>query len=122
MATAAFFLNPTIGTQFTVTGREAGQTSLHGKPTLDYIERIDGYTIQRPIPVKYQEASDTDIEASFEEANIAISGNSRQDAYQALIEEILTAFDDWSADESALGPGPRRQLAVLRGYIAKATP
>jgi hypothetical protein len=95
---------------------------LRGRSNLDVIERIDGYTVRRPIPVKYTEASDTDIEASFEEANIAISGNSRQDAYQALIEEILTAFDDWSVGESALGPGPRRQFAVLRSYLAKATP
>jgi hypothetical protein len=122
MATAAFLFNPSVGSLFTVTVGGTSEIPLYGSPKFDYIDRIEGYTIRRPIPVKYEVASDTDVEASFEDANIAISGNSRQDAYQALIEEILTAFDDWSADESALGPGPRKQLAVLRNYIAKATP
>ena len=82
------------------------EISIYGRTNLDLIERIAGYTILRPIPVTYEEMSDTDVQAGFEPANIAISGTSRQDAYQSLIEELVTAFDDWSADESALGPGP----------------
>lgn len=63
------------------------------------------------------ERADFGYEASFHEANFAASGITRQDAYQALEAEILDAFDDWTADESALGPGPRQQLAVLKEYI-----
>jgi hypothetical protein len=121
MATAVFF-NVPIDTRFPLPANATKENALYGKPTLEYISRIEGYRVLRPIPVTYEEMSDTDVQASFEAANIAISGNSRQDAYQALIEEILTAFDDWSADESALGLGPRQQLAVLRNYIAQATP
>jgi hypothetical protein len=121
MSTAVFFKVP-VDTQFVVTADGTRENALYGKPTLEYINQIEGYRVLRPIPVTYEEMSDTDIQTSFEAANMAISGNSRQDAYQALIEEILTAFDDWSAEESALGPGPRKQLAVLRSYLAKATP
>jgi hypothetical protein len=80
----------------------------------------DTYEVLRPLKIKYQHTDEGFI-ASFPEANIAISGVSRQDAYQALVVEILDAFDDWSADESALGLGPRQQQAVLRKHIAKAT-
>jgi len=121
MATAAFF-NVPIGARFVITAGGTRENSLLSRPTLEHIDHIEGYRVLRPIPVTYEEMSDTDVQASFEAANIAISGISRQDAYQALIEEILMAFDDWSADESALGPAPRQQLAVLKTYLGKATP
>lgn len=85
-----------------------------------HIDRFedDGYRILRPITIQF-ERSGFGYVASFLEANIAVSGITRQDAYQALEIEILDAFDDWTADESALGPGPRQQLAVLRQYIER---
>jgi hypothetical protein len=121
-STALFFWHPPSESEFKITLGGTSETSLFGKPSVDYIDRVEGYFILKRIPVKYEEADDTDIEAIFEEANIAISGISRQDAHQALVENILTAFDDWSANENALGPGPKKQLAVLKTYIAKATP
>jgi len=66
--------------------------------------------------------SDDEVHAQFTEANFAVSGISRQDAFQAITEEMLAAFDDWAADESKLGPGPKQQLAVLRQYLGKGTP
>lgn len=83
---------------------------------------VEGYVVNQPIRITYEEISDSEIEARFAEANFAVSGTSRQDAFQALTDEILAAFDDWSADESKLGPGPRQQLAVLRKYLGKGTP
>jgi hypothetical protein len=83
---------------------------------------IEGYVVNQPIRISYEEISDSEVQARFAEANFAVSGTSRQDAFQALTEEILTAFDDWSADESKLGPGPRQQLAILRKYLGKGTP
>jgi len=83
---------------------------------------VEGYVVKQPIRITYEEISDSEVQARFAEANFAVSGTSRQDAFQALTEEILAAFDDWSADESLLGPGPMRQLAVLRQYFGKKTP
>ena len=82
---------------------------------------VEGYVVNQPIRITYEEISDCEIQARFAEANFAVSGTSRQDAFQALTEEILAAFDDWSADESKLGPGPKQQLAVLRKYLGKGT-
>jgi hypothetical protein len=119
MATAAFFSVPT-GARFTVTVVQSAEVSLYSQTRLDRIERLEGYRVLRPIPVVYEIASDTDVEARFDDANIAMSGNSRLDARQALVEEMLSTFDDYTADEAALGPGPKQQLALLRTYIAKA--
>ncbi len=71
-----------------------------------------------PINVKY-ERLDGGYTASFVQANIAVSGITKSEARDALIDEILDAFDDWSADESALGVGPRQQLVILKNYIAR---
>ncbi len=83
---------------------------------------MEGYIVNRPIRISYEEISDSEVQARFAEVNFAVSGTSRQDAFQALIEEILAAFDDWNANESILGPGPRQQLVVLRKYLGKGTP
>ena len=92
-------------------------------PAEDIIEGgVEGYLVKQPIRIFYDEVSDSEVVASFAEANFAVAGTSRQDAFQALIEEVLGAFDDWSADESALGPGPLQQLSVLKKYLGKGTP
>ena len=92
-------------------------------PAEDIIEGgVEGYFVQQPIRITYDEISDSEVVASFAEANFSVSGTSRQDAFQALVEEVLAAFDDWSADESRLGPGPIQQLAVLKKYLGKGTP
>jgi hypothetical protein len=82
---------------------------------------LEGYVVKQPIRITHEDVSDSEVQAQFAEANFAVSGTSRQDAFQALTEEMLAAFDDWSADESKLGPGPARQLAVLRTYLGKET-
>jgi hypothetical protein len=78
----------------------------------------DGYRLLKPITVEYTRAGSGYV-ASFPAANIAVSGTTKVDARQALEVEILDAFDDWTSDESALGMGPRQQLAVLKQYIAR---
>jgi hypothetical protein len=78
----------------------------------------DDHRLLRPITVRF-ERSGRGYVARFDEANFAISGTTKQDAFQALETEILDAFDDWTGDESILGPGPRQQLAVLRNYIER---
>ena len=84
---------------------------------IDQFEATE-YQIVKPITIRYERA-DFGYIASFEDANFAVSGITKQDAYQALEMEILDAFDEWIADESALGPGSLQQLAVLKKHIQK---
>ena len=80
----------------------------------------DGYTVLRPILIEIERIGDTDFTASFKEANIAIGGLDRQDAYQALVAEILDTFDALTEEENNLGPDAATQLQTLRAYIVKA--
>lgn len=81
-------------------------------------EDDDEHRLARPLTIRF-ERTGLGYVASFPEANFAVSGITKQDAREALEAEILDAFDDWTADESALGPGPRQQLAVLRQYVER---
>jgi hypothetical protein len=78
----------------------------------------DDYRLLAPIPIRLERTNNGFI-ASFDEANIAIAGITKTDARQALEVEILDAFDDWTADETALGIPTRQQLGILRQHIAK---
>lgn len=119
MATALAFYPPGIS-RFSINPRFAvAGNALDSKNTENFIDSLPGYKVLQSIRITYDQVSDTEVIASFEPANIAISGLTRHDAYQALVEEILIAFEDWSANEAGLGPGPKRQLAVLRTYLGK---
>ncbi len=75
------------------------------------------YTLLRAIPVKIEQVEARDFVAEFDEANIAISGETYHEAFQNLIAEILNAFENFSTEEARLGPEPTRQLEVLRNYL-----
>ena len=80
--------------------------------------REAGYSVLRRIPVEIKRIGPTDYEASFSEANIAMSGTSGQDAYQALVADILDTFDTLSAEQN-LGPDAAEQLHILNTYIGR---
>jgi len=77
------------------------------------------YRIETPIPVKVTRHNELDFTASFDDAGIAIGGESFHDAFQALVFELLDAFDYLLASSSCLGPEPRKQLEVLSKHIVK---
>ena len=77
-----------------------------------------GYRVLQPIPVRIKRIGNRDFEASFREANIAMSGSDSQDAYEALVADILETFDVLTA-EQALGPDAADQLRILRTYIGR---
>lgn len=95
--------------------------SEHGPPTFesDVINDLEeaGYRVLRPIPFEIRRIGIGDFEASFSEANISISGSDMDDAYQALVAEILDTFD-LLPKERKLGPDAAGQLRILRTYIA----
>lgn len=119
MAAVSFFSqSPTL---FTIPAGGASENSLIApRITHDYITALedDSYTLIAPIPIEFERAEYGYV-ASFLDANIAVPGETKLDARRALEVEILDAFDDWTSDESALGIGPTRGLAVLKQYIAK---
>lgn len=73
--------------------------------------------LRRPIWVRCEYPNRGEVVAVFEQAGIAMSGDSVEDAINGLMVEILDAFEDYSAEEANLGPGPRQQLRVLREYV-----
>lgn len=78
-----------------------------------------GYHVLQSIPVEIRRVGIGDFEASFREANIAISGNDRDDAFQALVAEILETFDVLLGEQN-LGPDAAEQRQILRAYIVRA--
>ena len=47
-----------------------------------------------------------------------MSGSDSQDAYEALVADILETFDVLTAEQT-LGPDAAEQLRILRTYIVK---
>ena len=78
-----------------------------------------GYDVLRRIPVEIRRVGIGDFEASFREANIAISGSDQNDAYQALVAEILDTFDVLLSEQN-LGPDAAEQRRLLNAYIVRA--
>ena len=86
-------------------------------------EQIDslgeaGYRILQPIPVEIRRVEPGDFLALFREANIAMSGSDNNDAFQALVAEILDTFDVL-VEERNLGPDAAEQLWILNTYIVR---
>ena len=79
------------------------------------------YRLLRPIPVRLEHGEDGEWIACFGEANISMPGSDPEDARQALADDIVGAFALFLAEEETLGPGPKKQLAVLRHYIQTRT-
>ncbi len=96
---------------FAVNGARIRRTSIH-----DLGEA--GYRILKPIPVEIKTVEVGDVEASFREANIAMSGTDTNDALQALVADILDTFDVLISEHN-LGPDAAEQRRLLHTYIAK---
>ena len=77
-----------------------------------------GYRILQPIPVEIRRVEIGGFEASFGEANIAMSGRDSSDALQALAAEILETFDMLVSEQNP-GPDAAEQRRLLRTYIAR---
>jgi hypothetical protein len=77
------------------------------------------YDLIRTIPVVVQPVDDEYV-ASFVDANVNAAGCNETDAVANLKQVMLSIFEYLSAQpKGKLGPGPSRQLAVLREFIRK---
>ena len=77
-----------------------------------------GYCILQPIPVEIRRVGIGDFEASFREANIAMSGSDSNDALQALVAEILETFDVLLRERNMV-PDAVVQRQILSTYIVR---
>jgi hypothetical protein len=79
------------------------------------------YRLMKPIPVSIQRVGESYL-ASFSDANVNSSGDNQHDAFANVKELVLDTYDRLSSlPAGKLGPGPSRQLAVLREYIDAST-
>ena len=75
------------------------------------------HELKRPVDAKIR-YSDSEYLAEFAEAEIVTSGETAEDAIQWLKETIISLYDFYKNNQSALGPLPKRQLSVLGAYVA----
>jgi predicted RNase H-like HicB family nuclease len=76
-----------------------------------------GYSILRPIPVVVEQNENSFV-ASFVAANLHASGESISEAFDNLKSYIGDVFEELSQiGRQRLGPGPRRELAILEQYV-----
>ena len=81
------------------------------------------YKILKVIPVTVRSLDiGEEVEAAFEEGNVAWVDRSRVEAINGLKAEILNTMEDFEANKDRLGPEPTRQLAVLRTYLERIPP
>jgi hypothetical protein len=77
------------------------------------------YEVIKPFHVVVQAGQD-DYIASFFDASLSASGDTQDEAVYNLKDILIAAFDSLGEHrEDQLGPGPRRQLAVLKEFIRK---
>ena len=73
--------------------------------------------VKKPIPIRIFILDSSEFIASFDEANIAMGGETSIDAKEALLEEILASYDALTEHEGRLGLQMELQLVALKKYI-----
>jgi predicted RNase H-like HicB family nuclease len=73
----------------------------------------------KPIQTLLQQSGE-DYVATFLDANINASGETQEEAITNLKDVIVGSFDALEASSDKLGPGPSRQLAVLRQFLNRS--
>jgi len=103
---------------YSVGGKAEGQ--LVTSRAAYYIKDFAGepHTIIKPIPVAVTPMKG-EVIASFEQANIAMSGATQVEAIAELSSYLLDVFDSLFSETAPLGPEPARQLDLLQRYIGK---
>lgn len=77
------------------------------------------YRVIKPIPVTIQKEEEN-FTASWFDANIHMSGDNEQEAFDNLRALVLDMFESVNQENPAmLGPEPARQRAVLEEYLSR---
>jgi hypothetical protein len=77
--------------------------------------------LERPIPIVIRPVDDGYV-ATFFDANINMSGDTEQEAFENVKLLLIDIYEELDAGAKALGPELERQLAVLRTYIRRKEP
>ena len=75
------------------------------------------FVLLKPIPVRLSFDGDETWMARFEEANIAMPGDTPEEAKELLSYDIIATFEYFHAEEEKLIPDLKQALMVLRQYI-----
>ena len=75
------------------------------------------HALIKPIPIRLKSVGEGEWMASFDEANIAMSGDTPEEAKELLSYDIIDAVELFHANEESLIPDLKRNLMVLRQYI-----
>jgi len=76
------------------------------------------YILMNPIVVSVTQNTLEDFTASFDEANIAMSGETLEDAIGNLLAHILDVYEMLvSHPAESLAHGPKEQLATFKKYL-----
>ena len=76
------------------------------------------FDLLRDIPVVVQPTDDGFL-ATFFDANIGMTGDTREEAVTNLRLLLVDVFDELEKEEARLGPPLVRQLGVLRGFMKR---
>jgi len=79
-----------------------------------------GHVLLKPFTVAIEQSGDSYV-ATFYDAGISASGDNETEAFQNLTDMISATFELGSRHDIKLGPGPARQLAVLREFVYDAS-
>jgi hypothetical protein len=82
--------------------------------------RCSSLKLKYPLPVSVEFDGDGFI-AEVGDSGIAMAGDTAAEALDLLRDHIIELFCLYSS-EANLGPGPKKQLALLERYIAKEPP
>lgn len=77
-----------------------------------------GLFLKRPISIVLEIRAEDEVIATFEEANIMMSGDDVRDALQGLKDEIVATYKLYKS-EARLGPEPARRLKVLESFVGQ---
>ena len=100
-------------------GRDVAELKANRPATLVPVQSFapEPYDLLKPFSVTVQ-AEEDEFSACFPDANLTAFGDNEFEAVEHLKAMILDTFDKFSSGRR-LGPGPTKQLAVLREFIGK---
>ena len=67
-----------------------------------------------PTFIEFEQVSGREVIATHPDTGIAISDDSEAEALDSLMIVLRETLEDFRAEEDNLGPGPERQLRILR--------
>jgi hypothetical protein len=109
----------TLKTEFLGLNSRLSKIERGGAPCIATITDFypSSYEAVKPLYVSIDSDGDEFV-ATFHDADVAASGETHTEALCNLKDFIVTLFEDLSSDDAGpLGPGPMRQLEVLKRFL-----